>query len=148
MARALTRLIAAAAMTVALAAGAGAAPDARPSDADRDAVRAVIVAQMEAFLADDAEGAYAFAAPSIRSMFPTAEVFMRMVRRGYRPVYRARDPLFTRSRLLEEGRIVQEVSLTGPDGGGWTAVYTLERQADGDWKITGCYLREASGEAV
>ncbi len=136
------------ALALVLSAGAASADSPRPSAADRSAVIGVIASQMDAFRADDAERAYSYAAPTIKRMFPTPSVFMDMVRRGYRPVYRAEDPLFTRSRLVGEGRIVQEVLLTGPEGRPWTAVYTLERQADGSWRITGCYLREAAGESA
>ena len=133
---------------VAGAAGGPAAAQERPAPEDRTAVRSVISDQIAAFLEDDAERAYSFAAPSIRRMFPSPEVFMRMVRTGYEPVYRAENPLFTRSLLLESDRILQEVVLTGPDGRLWTATYTLERQADGAWRITGCTLKEASGQAA
>ena len=132
---------------------AGGAPPAtaqadRPAPAERSAVQDVITSQMQAFMADDAERAYSYAAPTIKRMFPSPEVFMGMVRSGYQPVYRPSNPTFTRSRLLGEGRILQEVMVTGPRGAAWTAVYTLEKQPDGRWLITGCYLRQAEGAAV
>ena len=30
--------------------------------------------------------------------------------------------------------------LVGPDGKSWVALYTLQRQPDGTWKIDGCVL--------
>jgi len=121
---------------------------ASPARADEEAVRATITAQLEAFRADDAEAAYAYAAPSIKRLFPTAERFITMVRRGYGPVYDARMPVFLRSRELGAGRFAQEVGFTDEDGAAWTALYTLEEQDDGTWRIAGCYLRKAEGRNI
>lgn len=53
------------------------------------AFREVIDLQIKAFHSDDAEVAYQFASPSIKSLFPTPEAFVTMVRQGYQPIYRA-----------------------------------------------------------
>ena len=37
---------------------------------------------------------------------------------------------------------MQRVELVGPDGHGATALYTMEREADGTWRISGCSLVE------
>ncbi len=106
---------------------------------DKSAIQDVIRRQMDAFQHDDAAGAYAFAAPNIRQMFPDAEVFLQMVRRGYPPVYRPKDKEF--SELAQrDGDIVQEVELVGPDGRPVLALYTMQKDADGHWVIAGCSL--------
>jgi hypothetical protein len=46
----------------------------------------IIRSQEEAFRRDDAAAAYTFAAPGIKGMFQTPDVFMSMVRNGYAPV--------------------------------------------------------------
>lgn len=143
-------LLAVAALAIVMA-GATVTPAAaqeRPGPEVRAAVEAVILDQLAAFNAGDHERAYAHAAPRIRERFPTVERFMAMVRSGYEPVYRSRDPLFLRSAVLPDGRVAQEVTLTGPDGRVWTALYTLEEQDDGTWRITGCVLREAPGQGA
>ena len=117
------------------------AQGAAPSHADRDAIRSVIQAQLEAFRRDDAAGAYAEAAPGIRQMFPTPEIFLDMVRRGYPPVYRPRSAEFTRLDT-EDGQVVQHVEIVGPDGETHTAIYTMEREPDGTWRIAGCVLTQ------
>ena len=61
-----------------------------PIMANIASVRAVISAQIEAFKRDDGEVAFALAAPDIRKMFATPEIFMAMVRQQYAPVYRPR----------------------------------------------------------
>ncbi|GGK48086.1 DUF4864 domain-containing protein [Salinarimonas ramus] len=112
--------------------------------ADEAAARAVIEGQIEAFLADDGPAAYSFAAPGIRSMFPNEERFKAMVRQGYPPVYRPRDFAFGRYRETAAGP-VQEVSIVDRSGVAWQAIYSLEQQPDGTWKISGCRLVRLPG---
>jgi hypothetical protein len=113
-------------------------------DADRTAVQSTIEQQLQAFLRDDAATAYSFAAPAIKTMFPTEDVFMQMVRQGYPQVYRPRSHQF--QELLEKsGHLEQSVDIVDGDGTFWTALYTLERQPDGSWKITGCFLLKKPG---
>lgn len=107
--------------------------------ADRAAIEGVISAQIEAFRRDDAAAAYGFAAPNIHALFPTPEIFMRMVRSGYAPVYRPQAVRFSET-VVENGAVVQRVLLRGPDGRAHLALYTMERQADGAWKIASVVL--------
>lgn len=119
-----------------------------PAFADPAAVQSVIKDQLAAFREGDADAAFSFAAPQIKNMFRTPEVFVGMVRRGYKAVYDANEPVFLRGREIEGGRYAQEVGLVDDGGKAWTALYTLERQDDGAWRITGCYLREADGATL
>jgi hypothetical protein len=114
--------------------------------ADEAAIQDVIVSQMEAFKRDDAEAAYAFAAPSIKSLFPTPEVFIRMVQRGYWPVYRPREVTFVEASFVGT-RTIQQVRIVGENGQTVVAAYIMERQEDGSWRIAGCYLKP-TGEVV
>jgi len=108
---------------------------------DRAAIEAVISDQMAAFGRDDGEAAFSFATPELRGMFGDAGRFMTMVRQGYQPVYRPRSVTF--GELTEQdGQTVQEVGVIGPDGAPRVAVYTMERQPDGSWRIAGCRLVE------
>ena len=120
------------------------APVARadPSVADATAIHTVIASQLDAFRRDDADGAFAFAAPSIQSLFGNPGTFLAMVQKAYRPVYRPRSVDF--STLSDDsGEVVQLVELIGPDGLAYTARYTMEREADGSWRISGCSLLES-----
>ena len=119
-------------------AGPALAQDALPQ-ADGDAIRSVITSQLDAFRRDDAAGAYAEAAPGIQQLFPTPGIFLEMVRRGYQPVYRSRSAEFT-ALAVEDGHPVQRVEIIGPDGEAHTALYTMEREPDGTWRIAGCEL--------
>ena len=117
------------------------------SDADRAAVQGVIEQQIQAFLRDDAATAYSFASPGIKAMFPNEGVFMQMVQQGYPQVYRPRSYQFGEL-VLKDGHLEQTVDLVDADGAFWTALYTLEQQADGSWKITGCYIIKKPGEVA
>jgi Domain of unknown function (DUF4864) len=113
-----------------------------PSDLstrDREAIQSVINRQIEAFRHDDAAAAFRFAAPTIQSMFGDADHFMTVVRQDYQPVYRPRS--FAFGRVIEAHEmLVQKVEVVGPDGRPRLALYTMERQADGTWRIAGCVL--------
>ena len=113
-----------------------------PSPADAAAIHTVITSQIDAFRRDDADGAFAFAAPSIQGMFGSPGTFIAMVQKGYPPVYRPRSVDFT-ALTDEDGEIVQLAELIGPDGLAYTARYTMEHEADGSWRISGCSLLES-----
>lgn len=122
-------------------------PSSAQSDADTAAIRAAVAAQLEAFKRDDAGAAYSFAAPNVKAIFQTPEIFMQMVQLGYEPVYRSRSHIFGG---LEEvgGALTQRVFITDAAGEGWLALYTVARQPDGSWKITGCSLARRPSESV
>lgn len=113
--------------------------------ADEAAFRAVISDQIAAFRADDGARAYSHAAPVIRQIFPDPERFMGMVRQGYQPVYRPQSFSFGKAALSASGRPTQRVTIVGPDGLSYEAIYTMERQPDGTWQISGCAIVRAPG---
>jgi hypothetical protein len=115
--------------------------------ADRSAIRGVIGDQMAAFKRDDAAAAFSFAAPNIHEIFRTPETFIEMVRQGYQPVYRPSDVRFGELVWLD-GRLTQLVHVVGPDGVPQLALYFMERQPDGLWRITGCVLTVEPGAAT
>lgn len=108
------------------------------------AARQVIASQIEAFGRDDGAAAYAHAAPEVQLKFPTPEIFMRMVKLGYAPVYRPRSFDFTET-IEGNGTIQQNVDLTAADGEYWVAEYTLRQMPDGSLKISGCRLTKRQG---
>jgi ketosteroid isomerase-like protein len=112
--------------------------------ADRGKIRAVIGDQIAAFRRDDAATAFSFAAPNIQAMFGSAERFLQMVRDGYAPVYRPSDVAFGELVRID-GKLTQLVQVVGPDGAPRTALYFMEQQADGTWRIGGCVLTTGQG---
>ena len=134
--KAFSRLIAALAIAASLA------PPAMAGDSaagDPPAIRSVIQSQIDAFQQDDGAAAYGLASPTIQQIFPSVGAFMDMVRGQYQPVYRPRSVTFG---PLVDGPsgAEQKVFLVGPDGARYVALYTLQRQPDGSWKINGCVL--------
>ncbi len=109
------------------------------SAADREAIRGVIAHQIEAFRHDDAEAAFGIASPGIQDQFGTPGRFLDMVRHAYPAVHRPRAVEFTGLRL-GDGAVVQEVELVGPDGALELALYSMERDSAGTWRISGCTL--------
>ena len=115
-----------------------------PARADEGAIRSVIESQIEAFLSDDEARAWSYASPSIQTMFGSVDRFMSMVRQGYRPVSRPRDYTFGDLREAPSGP-QQEVYIVDESGISWVALYSLEQQPDGTWKISGCQLLRRPG---
>lgn len=117
------------------------------SPQDAALVRTVVQSQLAAFAADDAVKAFSYAAPNIRKTFGAASVFLDMVRRGYPVVYRPTSSAF----LTVEGagnQAVQRVRLQDAAGDSYVAVYTLERQKNKIWLITGCQVVASKGQSA
>ncbi len=112
---------------------------ARAEDAPAPDVQAIINSQLDAFAHDDAQGAYAFAAPGVQDKFPSADAFLAMVKQTYPPVYRHRSVQFGKQ-TRDGDQIEQGVVFLDADNVVWGGVYTLGHQADGGWKITGCVI--------
>jgi hypothetical protein len=108
---------------------------------------AIVERQFDAFARDDGEAAYALAAPTIKQMFGDANHFMAMVRDRYAPVYRHRSVEF--GAFEESGDEASlEATLVDNDNVVWTALYSLRREANGDWLISGCVLVKSDGSAI
>ena len=114
---------------------------------DRAAVESVIRQQVDAFRRDDGEQAFSYASPTIRQRFRNAENFMTMVRSGYPAVYRPQVFEF-REVVQLAGGPAQTAYVVGPDGVPRLAVYPMEQQRDGTWRINGCYLLEINNEST
>jgi hypothetical protein len=113
-------------------------------DAEIKAAQGAIAAQMKAFQAGDGELAYSYAAPSIKRIFPSVDIFMGMVESAYQPVRNPRSFSFGKVQEMGATSIVQQVLLTGPDGKEYEAIYTLELQPDGAYRITGVSLKASN----
>jgi hypothetical protein len=109
--------------------------------------RALIERQLDAFARDDAEGAYALAAPGIQAIFPDSETFMAMVREKYAPVYRHRSVEF--GAFAEDGdKIEQSLTIVDANNNVWTAIYYLARQPDGTWRTNGCVMVKSTESSL
>jgi Domain of unknown function (DUF4864) len=115
---------------------------ARAESADQKAFQAVISGQLEAFKKDDGQTAYSFAAPIVKGIFPNVETFMGMVKRGYEPIYKNSNYVFSDLKTDSLGRPAQHVIITALNGKRYEAVYAMQQQPDGSWKIAGVQMVE------
>ncbi len=107
----------------------------------------VIDGQINAFRQRAHERAFSYASPSLQILFRDVDNFIRMVKEGYDPIYRARDWAFGRNQV-DGNNIYQEVLISGPEGREWVALYTLQKQSDGNWKITGVRLLKSNAKTT
>jgi len=112
--------------------------------AEGSAFRSIIQKQISAFQSGDAKQAFSYATPTLQKRFQTPEIFIHMVKNGYKPVYRPKNVTFGQSRETPHGPM-QEVYVTDQEDQNWLAVYSFEKQPDGSWRISGCYLKKDEG---
>lgn len=104
-------------------------------------VRAVVMAQLQAFAEDDADAAFAVATPSVRKAVGDPARFLELVRGNYPMVYRPAGFGFLPPER-EDGQVLQLVTLRDSDGSTWLALFSLEQQPDMAWRIGGCIVAQ------
>ena len=110
-----------------------------PTAADWTEIRRVIAAQRDALVQEDGERAFSFATPAIRRHFGDADNFVRMVRESYRALLDARYVEFLEGAVIA-GDVVQPLRLVLPDGTVMVAIYGMQRETDGRWRINACVI--------
>ena len=127
---------------------AAAATDAPPLQrAEWKAIEQAIGQQRTALKAGDGARALTFATPALRDQFGSADRFMRMVRDGYAPLLAARAAKFLEGAVIE-GAVIQPLRLILSDNTVLVAIYQMEKQKDGRWKIAGCVLAPSTVQAT
>ena len=114
---------------------------------DGKSVRAVIEGQLAAFAKDDADKAFSFAAPNVREALGSAANFMSMVRSDYPVVYRPTSVAFLTAED-NDGDVTQRVQMVDSSGNAWLATYSLQKQKNKSWLITGCAVVKNKGRMV
>lgn len=117
------------------------------AETEQKRFEAIIAAQIEAFARDDGATAFAYASPDIQRMFGNPDRFLEMVRVGYPSVYRPRSFRFETPKVVD-GTPVQPVNVIGPDGVGVIALYRMERQPDGSWRIGGVTVHRTGERGI
>lgn len=112
-----------------------------PARAEPEAIQNTISSQIDAFLADDFERAFTYAAPSIQGLFGSAERFEMMVRNGYPMVHRPADLQFLDLREIA-GRLWQRVQVQDQNGTFHYLDYAMVQTENG-WQIAGVQLLPA-----
>lgn len=110
------------------------------------AIEKTISRQIEAFLADDVETAFSFAAPNIKALFGTPERFGQMVRQGYPMVWRPAMVSFLDLELTDEGW-VQRVLFEDQRGRYFVGRYFMVETPDG-WQIRAVHIEKANAAAA
>lgn len=110
--------------------------------------QSVVTAQIEAFRAHDAAGAFQYAAAPFQTAFPTAEAFfVSIMGAGYAPIMDSSSHSFGSFQQLDAHSVVQEVMLTGKDLSRYEAIYMLTEEAKG-WRVSGVQLAKTPGIGV
>ena len=125
------------------------AAGAAPTLPERDwtAIKALISEQLAALKAGDGTKAFGYASPGIRQQFGSGGAFLDMVRTSYGALLAARYSEFLEGAVID-GSVVQPLRLVGPDNTVLVALYTMEQQPGGGWKIAGCILAPSTVKAA
>lgn len=142
--RALARLIA---VAFACWLGAAAAAESALPAADWQAIQQVIAAQRAAIVAGDAVTAFGFASPGIQKQFGDAATFLAMVDAAYAALESARYVEFLEGAVID-GLVVQPLRLIDADNTVRVALYTMQKQPDGAWRISGCRIAPSTVRAA
>ena len=110
-------------------------------------IRAIVEGQLAAFAKDDADKAFSFAAPNVRKSLGSAANFMSMVRSDYPVVYRPASVMFLKAEGMD-GDVLQRVQMLDSDGVAWLAIYSLQKQKNKSWLITGCTVVADKGRMI
>lgn len=118
-----------------------AAPTGEPTHPPSDwkAIQRVIREQLQALKAGDGKKALTYAAPGIRVQLGPPENFLRMVRNGYGALLDARYTKFLEGAIIG-GNTIQPLRLVLPDDTVLVALYQMEKQKNGSWRIAGCVI--------
>ncbi len=126
-----------------------AAPVAEPvmRSTDWTAIKKVIVDQRSALKAGDAAKAFSYASPGIRDQFGDAATFIGMVRAAYAVLLTARYTEFLEGAVID-GTVIQPLRLIDTDNTVRVALYIMQRQANGTWRIGGCQIAPSTVQAT
>ena len=115
--------------------------------AEWKAIQQVINEQLKALKAGDGTKAMTYAVPGIREQFGTPERFLRMVREGYSALLEARSNTFLEGAVVD-GATIQPLQLVLPDNTVLVALYQMEKQKDGRWRIAGCVIAPSTVQST
>jgi hypothetical protein len=115
--------------------------------ADWTAIKKVIAEQRSALKAGDAAKAFSYASPGIRNQFGDAANFIDMVRALYSALLTARYTEFLEGAVID-GTVIQPLRLIDTDNTVRVALYIMERQDNGTWRISGCQIAPSTVQAT
>lgn len=104
------------------------------------AIQDVIRQQIEAFKSNEISAAFDLATPEIQYQFRTSDIFFQMVIKNYAVILTHKIWKFGNLLKISNEAYVQAVNFYEKDGKVREALYILEQQPDGTWRIGGCKL--------
>lgn len=109
------------------------------TETDTAAIHQVIESQLKALQKGDGAKAFDFSTPALKARFRDPTAFVRMVRRNYRAIYRSNQISFGK---LDDvaGLKIQHVVLVDTDDNAHVALFVMEHENDGKWRVAGCFL--------
>ena len=106
----------------------------------------IIESQIQAFLDENADLAYSYAAPLIKMKFTNPKEFMLMVKNYYEPVYNPKQFYFLDAKYYE-GAIYHQLQIISQKNEPFLATYSLI-QDGGKWKISGCTVYPMQKQSI
>ena len=106
----------------------------------------IIDSQLKAFLNQDAELAYSYAAPIIQLKFKNSQEFMAMVKNYYEPVFNPKQYFFIDFKYVN-GAILHNLQIISQENKSFLATYSLIKEGS-EWKISGCALYPFKKESI
>ena len=108
--------------------------------------QSIIESQIQAFLDENAELAYSYAAPLIKMKFNNPQEFMYMVKNYYEPVYNPKQFQFLDAKYFE-GAIFHQLQVISQKNESFLATYSLIQDV-GKWKISGCAVYPMQKQSI
>ncbi|HKP65857.1 MAG TPA: DUF4864 domain-containing protein [Casimicrobiaceae bacterium] len=110
-----------------------------PEVVDWPAIQRIIDEQLAALRRGDATRAFAYASTGIRDQFDDATTFLSMVRQRYGVLLTARYTEFLEGAVID-GHTLQPLRLVMNDDTVLVAIYEMQRDERGGWRIAGCFI--------
>lgn len=109
------------------------------SSAEWTTIRRIIADQLAALRSGDATRAFSFASTGIRDQFDDAPTFLLMVQQRYGVLLTARYTEFLEGAVID-GHTIQPLRLVMNDDTVLVALYDMQRDERGGWRIAGCVI--------
>ena len=122
------------------------AQEALPEPVQKE-IRSIIDRQLEALKRDDAAAAFGLAAPVFRAKFGTPERFMAAVKKDFAAIYRPRTVTY-QDMGFASGKPVQKMLVIGGDGKAAMAYFSMEKQANGAWRVDALVVTPIEGQGI
>ena len=103
-------------------------------------IRDVIRQQIEAFKRNEISAAFDLATPEIQDQFRTSDIFFQMVIKNYAVILTHKTWNFGNLTKIRNEEYIQTVNFYEKDGRVIKALYVMEQQPEGNWRIGGCKL--------